>query len=143
VFVAALLVSVTAAVRVSGRWSGQTPPQTPPADLVLRNGRIVTLDDRVPEGQALASRAGKIVAVGTNADVARYIGPSTQVIDLAGQFAMPGFIEGHGHFTGIGESKLGLEAGTRTSGHRSRSRMSMATRRTHRSTPCRRTIPSC
>jgi len=115
VFVAALLVSVTAAVRVSGRWSGQTPPQTPPADLVLRNGRIVTLDDRVPEGQALASRGGKIVAVGTNADVARYIGPSTQVIDLAGQFAMPGFIEGHGHFTGIGEGKLGLELLSTTS----------------------------
>jgi predicted amidohydrolase YtcJ len=109
VFVAALLVAVAAAVRVSGRWSEQTPPQTPPADLVLRNGRIVTLDDRMPEGQALASRGGKIVAVGTNADIARYVGPSTQVIDLAGQFAMPGFIEGHGHFTGIGESKLGLE----------------------------------
>jgi len=109
VFVAGLIAAVFAAARASGLWSEQTPPQTPPADLVLRNGRVVTLDDRVPEGQALASRGGKIVAVGTNADIARYVGPSTQVIDLAGQFAMPGFIEGHGHFTGIGESKLGLE----------------------------------
>jgi predicted amidohydrolase YtcJ len=82
---------------------------TPPADLIVRNGRIVTVDDKMPEAQALAARGGKIVAVGTNADIAKFAGPSTQVIDLAGQFAMPGFIEGHGHFTGIGESKLGLE----------------------------------
>jgi len=89
---------------------GQTAQtQTPPADLVLRNGRIVTVDDRMPEAQALAARAGKIVFVGTTADVAKFVGPSTQVIDLNGQFAMPGFIEGHGHFTGIGENRINLD----------------------------------
>jgi|SRR5579862_4573544 len=109
-FVAAAcgVVAVLAVARASGRWSEQTRPPEP-ADLILRNGRIVTLDDHMPEGQALAARDGKIIAVGTTADINRYVGPSTQVIDLAGQFAMPGFIEGHGHFTGIGESKLGLE----------------------------------
>ena len=81
----------------------------PPADLVLRNGRIVTLDAKAPEGQALAARAGKVVAVGSNADIQKYVGRSTQVIDLAGQLATPGFIEGHGHFTGVGQMKLGLE----------------------------------
>ena len=47
--------------------------------------------------------------VGTNADVARFVGPSTKVIDLAGQLAIPGFIEGHGHFTGIGENRINLD----------------------------------
>jgi predicted amidohydrolase YtcJ len=79
------------------------------ADLVLRGGRIVTLDDGAPEVQALAARDGKIVAVGSNADIAGYVGSSTQVIELNGRFAMPGFIEGHAHFAGIGENKLGLD----------------------------------
>jgi predicted amidohydrolase YtcJ len=87
----------------------QQGPAPVPADLVLRGGRIVTLDARVPEAQAIAARGGAIVAVGTNADIARFVGPATQVIELNGQFAMPGFIEGHGHFTGIGENKLNLD----------------------------------
>jgi predicted amidohydrolase YtcJ len=82
---------------------------TSPADLVLRNGRILTVDDELPEAQALAARGGKIVAIGSNADIAKHVGASTQVIDLAGQFAMPGFIEGHGHFSSIGKGKLGLD----------------------------------
>ena len=69
----------------------------------------MTLDGRVPEAQALAARGGAIVALGTAADVARFIGPSTQVVELNGQFAMPGFIEGHGHFSNLGDSKLNLE----------------------------------
>jgi hypothetical protein len=87
----------------------QQGPAPEAADLVLRGGRIVTLDADVPEGQALAARNGAIVAVGSNADVARYVGPSTQVIELNGQLAIPGFIEGHAHFTGIGEGKLNLD----------------------------------
>ena len=67
------------------------------------------LDAQTPEAQALASRNGAIVAVGTDAAIARYVGPATQVIDLAGQLAMPGFIEGHGHFTGIGENSINLD----------------------------------
>jgi predicted amidohydrolase YtcJ len=87
----------------------ETAPQQTPADLVLRGGRILTVDDRRPEVQALAARGGRIVAVGSNADMAPFIGASTQVIDLAGQLAIPGFIEGHGHFTGIGENHLNLD----------------------------------
>jgi predicted amidohydrolase YtcJ len=83
--------------------------QQEPADLVLRNGKIVTLDTAQPEAQAIAARNGAIVAVGSNADVQRYIGSTTQVIDLNGQLAIPGFIEGHGHFPGIGEGKMNLE----------------------------------
>jgi len=92
--------------------SQPAPPalaQATPADLVLRNGRIVTVDDRLPEAEALAARGGKIVFVGTSADAAAHVGPSTQVIDLAGRLAIPGFIEGHGHFTGIGQNRINLD----------------------------------
>ena len=109
---AVLLAAVIGGVHLTSHASQAPPPpqaQAEPADLVLRNGRIVTLDDRAPEAQALAARGGRIVAVGSTADLARYVGPNTQVIDLNGQFAMPGFIEGHGHFTGIGEGKLNLD----------------------------------
>jgi len=87
----------------------QPSPAAAPADLVLRNGRLITLDDRVPTAQALAASRGRIVALGSNADIAAYVGPSTQVIDLGGQTAIPGFIEGHGHFTGIGENRINLD----------------------------------
>lgn len=80
-----------------------------PADLVLRNGRVVTVDDAKPEGQAIAVTGGRVTFVGSNAEIQRYVGPATEVIDLQGQLAIPGFIEGHGHFLGIGEGKLGLE----------------------------------
>lgn len=80
-----------------------------PADLVLENGHLITLDGQVPTAQALAARNGHIVAVGSTADLRRYVGPATQVIDLGGQLATPGFIEGHGHFTRVGQMKLGLE----------------------------------
>jgi len=79
-----------------------------PADLVLRNGKIVTMDSAKPAAQAIAVTRGRIDAVGTNAEIAKYIGSSTQVIDLGGKLAIPGFIEGHGHFSGVGESKMTL-----------------------------------
>ena len=80
-----------------------------PADLVLRNGKIVTMDPTMPAAQFLAARGERIVAVGPSGDSARWIGPNTKVIDLGGQLAIPGFIEGHGHFTGIGEYRQGLD----------------------------------
>lgn len=80
----------------------------PAAELVLRNGKIVTLDPSAPQVQAVAAAGGRIVAVGTNAQIARHIQPSTKVIDLGGHLAIPGFIEGHGHFTGIGQMKMNL-----------------------------------
>jgi hypothetical protein len=101
---AALLLVVAAGVRITSQPAAQTP-----ADLVLRNGRIVTVDDRMPEAQAIAAAGGKIVFVGNNAEVAKYVGRSTNVIDLGGQLAIPGLIEGHAHFTGIGENRVNLD----------------------------------
>jgi hypothetical protein len=80
-----------------------------PASLVLRNGKIVTMNAAAPVAQAIAVRGDKIEALGTDAQSAQWIGPSTKVIDLHGQLAIPGFIEGHGHFTGVGEFRMGLD----------------------------------
>lgn len=83
-------------------------PPMDAADLVLLNGNIVTVDDALPEAQALAARDGRIVAIGADADVEDLIGDGTVVIDLEGKLAIPGFIEGHGHYMGVGRSTLQL-----------------------------------
>jgi len=87
-------------------WACQRPE---PADLVLRNGKIVTVDSQVPLAQAVAISGYTIVAVGSNRQINRYIGPRTEVIDLEGKLAIPGFIEGHGHFMSLGRSKTILD----------------------------------
>ncbi len=81
----------------------------PTADLVLKNGTVVTLDDSHGTVDALAAAEDTILAVGSTADVETYVGPDTRVIDLNGRMAMPGFIEGHGHFMGMGEAQLQLD----------------------------------
>jgi predicted amidohydrolase YtcJ len=80
-----------------------------PATLVLQNGHIVTVEASMPTAQALAVRGDRIVAVGPNEEIARYVGEQTEVIDLAGQTAIPGLIEGHGHFMGLGQSRMILD----------------------------------
>ena len=77
-----------------------------PAELILVNGKLVTVDDARPEAQALAAFGGRIVAVGTDEEIERYRGPDTRVIDLQGNLAIPGFIEGHAHFLGLGRSLM-------------------------------------
>jgi predicted amidohydrolase YtcJ len=83
-------------------------PAVAPATLVLTNGKIVTLGT-TGDAQAIAVQGDRVSAVGTSADIKRYIGPSTEVIDLQGRLAIPGFIEGHGHFTGVGQAELNLK----------------------------------
>jgi predicted amidohydrolase YtcJ len=84
-------------------------PKPEPADLVLTNGKIVTMDETTPEAEALAARGDRVVAIGTAGDIEPFIGEETQVMDLAGKTAIPGFIDAHAHFTGIGQAKLGLD----------------------------------
>jgi predicted amidohydrolase YtcJ len=81
-----------------------SPATTDRADLVLRGGRIVTLDSDRPEATALAARDGRIVAVGADEGVSDWIGPDSRVIELDGRLAVPGLIEGHGHFASLGRS---------------------------------------
>jgi predicted amidohydrolase YtcJ len=84
-------------------------PKVEPADMVLHNGKIVTVDPAKPEARAIAIRGNVIEAVGTEKEIGAYIGPSTRVIDLAGMLAVPGLIDAHGHFTSLGEGKMELD----------------------------------
>jgi predicted amidohydrolase YtcJ len=94
--------------------AARTPatPQQPPvqsADLVVTNAKIVTVDDARPEAQAIAVAGGRIQALGTSDEIKRYIGARTEVIDAQGQLVVPGLIESHGHFTGIGDAQINLQ----------------------------------
>jgi len=88
----------------SGAVSYAGPPVS--CDLAVLNATIATVDADRPEAQALAVRGDRIVAVGTNEEIRSYIGSSTRVLDLAGKFVMPGFIEGHAHLLLLGRWKM-------------------------------------
>lgn len=77
-----------------------------PADIVLLNGTVLTVDanDRVAE--AIAVRGNRIVAVGTSAEIAQLAGPRTQRIDLAGRTVTPGLLDAHNHFSDGGGNRL-------------------------------------
>ena len=72
------------------------------ADTVMRGGKIVTMDKRLSITQAVAIRDGKFLAVGSDAEVGRLIGPKTAVIDLAGRTVVPGLNDSHTHFRAAG-----------------------------------------
>ena len=78
------------------------------ADLILKNGRFFTADDNYQQVTAIAISADTILALGSDTDITRFAGENTRIIDLNGAFAMPGFIEGHGHFLSLGESLQNL-----------------------------------
>ena len=71
------------------------PPS--PADLVLTNGEVITVDDGFTIADAVAVTGGDIVAVGTSGELAVRVGPETVVVDLAGRVLLPGFIDPHTH----------------------------------------------
>jgi predicted amidohydrolase YtcJ len=100
--VRALAVLLSTLLLLVGCTSGPT------ADLVLRNGTIVTVNEEQPEAEALAAAGDTILAVGADAEIEQYVGTETQVVDLDGRLAVPGFIEGHGHFMGMGEAQMQL-----------------------------------
>lgn len=110
-----LLILLAASLVIGGATFYWLRVQRSRADLVLRGGRIVTLDESVPEAPALAARDGRIIAIGSTEEIDSHIGWWTRVIDLDGYFAMPGFIEGHGHFAGLGEYQMGVDLRDTTS----------------------------
>ena len=76
------------------------------------NRRIVTVDSARPEAEAIAMRGPTILAVGSNTEIGKLIGDSTEVVDLQGRLAIPGFIESHGHYMGLGRAKMILDLTT-------------------------------
>ncbi len=103
VLIAAMAALIGAAAPVR---EGQDPA---PADLVLINGKVVTVDEALPEAEALAVRGDRIAAVGTTEEIKRYIGQKTTVLDLKGRTAVPGLIDSHLHFMSIGQAKQTLD----------------------------------
>jgi len=73
-------------------------PQARDADVILVNGKIVTVDDRFTIAQALAIKGNRIVATGGNDAIRARAGGSTRVIDLAGRTVIPGLIDNHSHW---------------------------------------------
>ena len=84
------------------------PPETLVADTILANGNFYTVEEEYPRVEAVAIKDGRILFAGSNEEAQELQGDSTEVIDLQGRFAMPGFIEGHGHFSGLGQSLIHL-----------------------------------
>ncbi|MEJ2627168.1 MAG: amidohydrolase, partial [bacterium] len=66
-------------------------------------------DEDVPEAEALAVKGVRILAVGSDEEISKYINTKTKVIDLMGKLAIPGFIDGHGHFISLGKTKMELD----------------------------------
>ena len=77
-----------------------------PADVVLTNGRIWTAEAQRPWAEALAVRGGRLVVVGTSAEVAALRGPKTEVLDAGGRLVLPGFGDAHIHLV---EGALSLD----------------------------------
>jgi hypothetical protein len=75
----------------------------PHPDLVLVNARIVTMDQLTPRSEALAVKAGRVVALGTSAHVGALSGPETRVIDAGGRLVLPGFQDTHIHLQDSGQ----------------------------------------
>ena len=111
-----LALSITAAA--CGSWG--TPTGTGPApgtatvapaqaaDTIYTGGDIVTVNDAQPTAEAVALKDGRILAVGTRAEVERTSkGPATRVVDLAGRALVPGFVDGHAHVGGFGGQAVG------------------------------------
>jgi predicted amidohydrolase YtcJ len=83
----------------AGRASAQ--PASP--DLVLTNGKIITVDDRFTIAQAVAIKGERLIAVGTNQEIRKLAGAGTRRIDLRGRTVIPGLIDNHAHFIRVAE----------------------------------------
>src|SRR5882672_1326420 len=75
----------------------------PAADLIIRNAKVWTVDQSIPEAVAVAVLGDRIVAVGSNQNVDAWRGPKTRVEDAAGKRLVPGFNDAHVHFTSGGQ----------------------------------------
>ena len=77
--------------------SSQASPVVRPADLVLRNGKIITVDRAFTISESIAIAGDRVLIVGPDAAMAPYTAPSTRMIDLEGKTVIPGLIDGHAH----------------------------------------------
>jgi len=85
-----------------------TAAQEEKADLVLINGKVYTVDEAGPTAQSVAVKGDKIIALGSNPETQKYVGPKTLIIDAQGRLVLPGFIDAHTHFASGGHSLITL-----------------------------------
>jgi len=102
-----IILSIAFVLICVGLWF-LTPP-TPPPSQVFVGGTVLTMDPDRPIAEAVAIERDQIVAVGSRADVERYIEAGAQVHDLEGRTLLPGFIDAHGHFPGSGLRVIGVD----------------------------------
>ena len=76
------------------------------ADLVLLNGKVITIDSSFSDAEGVAIKDGRIIKVGSTEDVRRTVTKNTKVIDLTGHTVIPGLIEGHAHLVAASQSEL-------------------------------------
>jgi len=79
------------------------------ADLLLKNGTVITMETEAPSATAVAIQADKILWVGQEKDAAAWTGSQTKIIDLKGAFVYPGFIDCHAHIVSLGDSRLEID----------------------------------
>jgi predicted amidohydrolase YtcJ len=102
-------VSIVAALLMQSLWM-MSNARAQTADAIYIGGPIITMNDAAPRAEAVAVKDGKIIAVGTQAEVEKLKSPGTATIDLAGKALLPGFIDAHGHVftTGIQAASANL-----------------------------------
>lgn len=76
------------------------------ADTIYRDGNIITINDAQPSAQAIAIKGGLILAVGSDAEVLKYKGDETVIVKLKGNTLVPGFVDAHSHFSGVGTQAI-------------------------------------
>ncbi len=79
------------------------------ADLLLKNGVVATVDTFGIFYEAVAIKNDRILFVGSNKEAEKFVGDSTEILDVKGNFVMPGFFDSHAHFLGIGMAKINLD----------------------------------
>jgi predicted amidohydrolase YtcJ len=95
---------IPAALLIVGTLSVSSPAWPQGADTILVNGKILTVDSQFAAREAIAVRDGKIMTVGSNAEVRKQASPQTRVIDLQGRTVIPGLIDSHIHAIRAGQT---------------------------------------
>lgn len=113
-FTVPILIVVALLLAASSDRIASGQKREPEADIVFKNGNIYTANDGKPTAEAVAAKYGKIVFVGSNAEAKKYEGKGVKVIDLKGATVVPGLVDAHYHFSGVGfrEMNLNLEGTT-------------------------------
>ena len=110
-----LAVALLAALLARPSSAQQRPPAPRPADLIVTNARIYTVDEGRPVAEAMAIRGGRIDFIGSVRGALAHRGSATRVLDLAGRTVIPGMVDAHAHLRGLGEALRTVDlTGTRS-----------------------------